>query len=320
MSSRDRRTGRRAAGRQRAPFVMPTKCPACGTPLATGEGGRRRHPLPERPVVPGAAARAALPRGRTRRVRHRGARVRGGGRAPRRRRRHRRRGLFALDADATAAGRAVSSQPGQQGQGRVRQAGDLNATGEKLLDNLEAAKQRPLWRVLVGLSIRHVGPTAAQALAREFGRSTRIAAATPKSSPRPTASARPSPTPCSEWFDVDWHRDIVEKWRAAGVRSPRSAVPGRAAVRSTGSSSSSPDGLLDFSRDSATEAISSRGGKVSGSVSKKTSFVVAGESPGSKYDKAVQLTVPILDEDGFTVLLADGPDAAREVTVTTTES
>jgi DNA ligase (NAD+) len=79
-------------------------------------------------------------------------------------------------------------------------------------------------------------------------------------------------------------------------------------------------GLTDYSRDSATEAVSSRGGKVSGSVSKKTSFVVAGESPGSKYDKAVQLKVPILDEDGFKVLLTDGPDAARAVTVTTTES
>jgi DNA ligase (NAD+) len=72
-------------------------------------------------------------------------------------------------------------------------------------------------------------------------------------------------------------------------------------------------GLTDYSRDSATEAVSSRGGKVSGSVSKKTSFVVAGDSPGTKYDKALQLRVPILDEDGFKVLLADGPDAAREV-------
>jgi DNA ligase (NAD+) len=196
--------------------------------------------------------------------------------------------------------------------GRVRHAGDLNATGEKLLANLEAAKHRPLWRVLVGLSIRHVGPTAAQALAREFGSVDAIAAA---SAEELAAADGVGPTIADavvEWFDVDWHRAIVEKWRAAGVElaeerqaSGPKPLAGRTVVV-TGS-------LQDFSRDSAAEAITSRGGKVSGSVSKKTSFVVVGDSPGSKYDKAVAAGVPILDEAGFAVLLSDGPEAALKV-------
>jgi DNA ligase (NAD+) len=196
--------------------------------------------------------------------------------------------------------------------GRVRHAGDLNATGEKLLANLEAAKHRPLWRVLVGLSIRHVGPTAAQALAREFGSVDAIAAA---SAEELAAADGVGPTIADavvEWFDVDWHRAIVEKWRVAGVElgeerqaSGPKPLAGLTVVV-TGS-------LQDFSRDSAAEAIASRGGKVSGSVSKKTSFVVVGDSPGSKYEKAVAAGVPILDEAGFTVLLNDGPEAAQKV-------
>jgi DNA ligase (NAD+) len=202
--------------------------------------------------------------------------------------------------------------------GRVRHAGDLNATGEKLLANLEAAKHRPLWRVLVGLSIRHVGPTAAQALAREFGSVDAIAAA---SAEELAAADGVGPTIADavvEWFDVDWHRAIVEKWRASGVElaeqrqapGPKPLV-GRTVVV-TGS-------LQDFSRDSAAEAITSRGGKVSGSVSKKTSFVVVGDSPGSKYDKAVAAGVPILDEAGFAVLLSDGPEAALKVAISPKE-
>jgi DNA ligase (NAD+) len=113
-----------------------------------------------------------------------------------------------------------------------------------------------------------------------------------------------------EWFAVDWHRSIVERWRAAGVSlaetgddsGPR-LLEGLSIVV-TGS-------LEEFSRDEATEAIRDRGGRAAGSVSKKTDFVVVGESPGSKHDKALSLGVPVLDEAGFRVLLADGPDAAR---------
>ncbi|SLD79533.1 DNA ligase, NAD-dependent [Mycobacteroides abscessus subsp. massiliense] len=111
-----------------------------------------------------------------------------------------------------------------------------------------------------------------------------------------------------DWFTVDWHRAIVDKWRAAGVRTaderddsiPRN-LEGLSIVV-TGS-------LPGFSRDEAKEAIIARGGKSASSVSKKTAFVVVGDSPGSKYDKAVELGVTILDEDGFRALLADGPPA-----------
>ena len=112
-----------------------------------------------------------------------------------------------------------------------------------------------------------------------------------------------------EWFDVDWHRAIVDKWRAAGVRladerdSDIEPTLAGLSIVVTGS-------LAGFSRDEAKEAIISRGGKASGSVSKKTSFVVVGDAPGSKYDKAVELGVPVLDEDGFRNLLQNGPPPA----------
>jgi DNA ligase (NAD+) len=115
-----------------------------------------------------------------------------------------------------------------------------------------------------------------------------------------------------EWHEWEWRRDIIEKWRAAGVRleeeqdSSTPRVLEGLSIVVTGT-------LPNFSRDEAKEAIIVRGGKAVGSVSKKTSFVVVGESPGSKYDKAIQLKVPVLDEDGFRVLLAQGPDAAVEV-------
>jgi DNA ligase (NAD+) len=188
-------------------------------------------------------------------------------------------------------------------------AGELSENGRKLLKNLDTAKDRPLWRVLVALSIRHVGPTAAQALARELGALDRIAhadeeelAAVDGVGPTIAAAVR-------EWFEEDWHREVVEKWRRAGVRLeeerdesvPRTLEGLSIVVTGT---------LQTFSRDEAKEAIMARGGRAAGSVSKKTAFVVAGDSPGSKYDKAVQLKVPVLDEDGFQVLLDQGPDAA----------
>jgi DNA ligase (NAD+) len=288
-------------------------------------------------------------------------------------------------------------------------AGVLSANGRKLLDNLESAKDRPLWRVLVALSIRHVGPTAAQALAREFGSLDAIEAAAEQAAHDTTAAgvaltsdgaagdadpvveeigepdagdpkamdadavdpdavdadavdadavdadadagnadaearavaeakaAREAarsraravaaalapiasvdgvgPTIAAavrDWFAVDWHRDVVARWRAAGVRmvdEVDTSVPRTLeglSIVVTGS-------MAGFSRDEAKEAIMSRGGRAAGSVSKKTAFVVAGDAPGSKYDKALELGVPLLDENGFRVLLERGPEAAREV-------
>ncbi|MDQ3154611.1 MAG: helix-hairpin-helix domain-containing protein, partial [Actinomycetota bacterium] len=186
------------------------------------------------------------------------------------------------------------------------------ANGRKLLANLETVKDRPLWRVLVALSIRHVGPTAAQALAREVrsmdaisgGDEERLAAV---DGVGPTIAAA-----VREWFGVDWHREVVAKWRAAGVRMAEPVDESRPRTLE-GLSIVVTGSLEDFSRDEAAEAILDRGGRAAGSVSKKTAFVVVGDSPGSKYDKAVTLGVPVLDEEGFRVLLADGPDAARAV-------
>jgi DNA ligase (NAD+) len=190
-------------------------------------------------------------------------------------------------------------------------AGDLSANGKRLLANLDKAKAAPLWRVLVALSIRHVGPTAARALATEFGDIDAIVSASTEHLAAVEGVGATIAAAVTEWFTVDWHRDIVEKWRAAGVRmaDERDAGVPRTlaglAIVVTGS-------LTGFSRDDAKEAIVVRGGKAAGSVSKKTAYVVAGDSPGSKYDKAVELGVPILDEDGFRRLLEDGPPDAAE--------
>ena len=209
--------------------------------------------------------------------------------------------LFALDAETLARSPFFTKKDG-----------DLSANATRLLEQLELAKHRPLWRLLVALSIRHVGPEVARPLAREFGSVERIQEASAEQLAEVDGVGPTIAQAVREWFDVDWHRDIVAKWRAAGVvmeeeqgdEGPRPLAGVTVVVTGT---------LEGFSRDAAAVAVQDRGGKVSGSVSKKTSFVVVGDSPGSKYDKAVQLKVPILDEAGFRVLLADGPDAAAAV-------
>ncbi len=191
---------------------------------------------------------------------------------------------------------------------RGEEGPQLSANGEKLLDNLAKSKDVPLWRVVVALSIRHVGPTAARALATEFGSMEAIRAA---SEADISAAEQVGPTIAAsvrDWFDgpeSDWHNEIVRKWAEAGVRmqderdtSTPQTLAGMTIVV-TGS-------LAEFSRDGAKEAIVSRGGKAASSVSKKTDYVVVGDSPGSKAEKAEQLGVTVLDEDGFKALLEDG--------------
>jgi len=195
----------------------------------------------------------------------------------------------------------------------VVKQGSLSANATRLLANLAEARTRPLWRILVALSIRHVGPTAARALAAEFGSldaieeaSTDALAAVGGVGPTIAASLR-------DWFAVDWHQAIVAKWRAAGVRLEDEGFdPTRAAARLLAGVTVVITGTLaSCSRDEAGEAVRQAGGKVTSSVSKKTDFVVAGENAGSKYDKATELGVPILDEAGFRTLLAEGPGAVR---------
>ena len=192
-------------------------------------------------------------------------------------------------------------------------SGALSANGAKLLANLEQAKTRPLDKFLVALSIRHIGRGVAPDVAAAFGDIDALANATPEQLAEVEGIGPTLVTAITDWFAVDWHRDIVTKWRAAGAQMRDEPKPTREqtlaglAVVVTGS-------LDGYTRDTAAEAITSRGGKVAGSVSKKTSFVVVGESPGSKYDKAVELKVPILTgPEAFRVLLDRGPDAAAEV-------
>ncbi|MFI0507692.1 NAD-dependent DNA ligase LigA [Streptomyces albogriseolus] len=189
-----------------------------------------------------------------------------------------------------------------------------------MLENIAAAKERPLARVLTALSIRHVGPVAAEALAREFRSVDRIEQATEEELSATEGVGPIIAASLKEWFAADWHREIIRKWKAAGVRmedersgedeGPRPLEGLTVVVTGT---------LENFTRDGAKEALQNRGAKVTGSVSKKTSFVVVGDNPGSKYDKAMQLKVPVLNEDGFQVLLEQGPDAAADAALSAEE-
>ncbi|MDD4867638.1 MAG: NAD-dependent DNA ligase LigA [Mycobacterium sp.] len=278
-------------------FVMPTTCPECGTPLAPEKEGDADIRCPNARSCP------AQLRERVFHVAGRGALDI--------------EGLGYEAAVALLKAGVIADEGDLFGLTEDRllrtelfrtKAGALSANGRRLLDNLDRAKKAPLWRVLVALSIRHVGPTAARALATEFGSLDAIMSASTEQLAAVEGVGPTIAAALSEWFTVDWHRAIIDKWRAAGVRMADerdTSVPRTLqglTVVVTGS-------LTGFSRDDAKEAIIARGGKAAGSVSKKTDYVVAGDSPGSKYDKAIELGVPVLDEDGFRKLLADGPPA-----------
>ncbi len=189
-----------------------------------------------------------------------------------------------------------------------------------LLKHIEEAKTRPLARFLNGLSIRYVGPVAAQALAREFRSIDRIEQATEKELALAEGVGDTIAAAVKEWFAEDWHREIVRKWKAAGVPLEEQATGEDEGPRPLEGLTVVVTGTLEnFTRDGAKDALQSRGAKVTGSVSKKTSFVVVGDNPGSKYDKAMQLKVPVLNEDGFAVLLEQGPEAAAEVALSAEE-
>ena len=290
-------------------FVFPTHCPSCGTELAQQKEGDKDWRCPNAKECP------AQLRERLYSLASRGAfdiEALGG------------EGVnalleagvltneatvFALTADDirqvplyTRAARRTDPEEAVT-DGRV-----LSANGQKLVDNLQEAKGQPLWRVLVALSIRHVGPTAARALATEFGSMDTIRQASVERLAGTEGVGQVIAESVREWFEVDWHREIVERWAADGVRmaderdeSVERTLEGKTVVV-TGS-------LEGFSRDSSKEAIIARGGKASGSVSKKTDWVVVGANAGSKADKAQELGVPILDEAQFVRLLETGsPD------------
>lgn len=310
-------------------FVMPTECPSCGTPLAPGKEGdvdircpnARSCPAqlrervfhlagrggfdiealgweaaialtqPAEPEVPPLVSEAALFDLKPEDLAD--VRIR---------REKRSKGV------ATGEFELV---PYFYSKGTAKSPSKPTATTEKLFKELEKAKTQPLWRVLVALSIRHVGPRASRALATAFGSMEGIRNASEEDLAHVDGVGPTIAAALKEWFAEDWHLEIIDRWAAAGVRmkderdesTPRT-LEGLTIVV-TGS-------LPDFSRDEAKEAILIRGGKAAGSVSKNTSYVVAGDNAGTKLDKAEQLGIPVLDEDGFRELLANGPAAASD--------
>lgn len=198
----------------------------------------------------------------------------------------------------------------------ANQQGEPKKNAVAMLDAIAEAKEAPLARILTGLSIRHVGPVAAQELARQFRSVDRIDEATEQELSDADGVGPIIAASVKAWFAEEWHREILRKWREAGVRMEDEGAGEEEGPRPLEGLTVVVTGTLaSHTRDGAKEALQSRGAKVTGSVSKKTSFVVVGDNPGSKYDKAMQLKVPVLNEDGFAVLLADGPDAAREAAV-----
>ena len=186
-----------------------------------------------------------------------------------------------------------------------------NATS--MLDQLVTARTRPLWRILVALSVRHVGPTAARALAARFGSMEALSAATLEELSEVDGVGPAIAASWTDWLAVDWHREVLRRWETAGVRTADDVPAGAGAAQTLAGLTVVVTGTLSrFTRDGAKEAIISRGGKASGSVSRRTSYVVVGENAGSKEAKARDLGLSILDEEGFERLLAKGPQGLED--------
>jgi len=287
-------------------FVMPTHCPSCGTELAPQKEGDKDIRCPNARSCPSQ-------------LRERLASLAG-------------RGAFDIEVLGWESAVALLEAGVVTDEGdlfdltreKVIQAGlftraakktdppeavvdgkVLSANGEKLVDNLAKAETQPLWRVLVALSIRHVGPTAARALAAHFRSMERIRTASREELSQAEGVGGVIADAVLEWFAVDWHAAIVDRWAAAGVRMA-DEVDASEARTLEGLTIVVTGSLERFSRDEAKEAILSHGGKASGSVSKKTDYVVAGENAGTKAAKAEELGVPVLDEAGFRRLLETG--------------
>ncbi len=290
-------------GTERA-FVMPTHCPECGTELRPAKEGDVDIRCPNSRSCPAQ-------------LRERVFHLAG-------------RGAFDIEGlgyEASVAllnARAITDEGNLFGldEDALRRAplfvrakdDQLTEVGRRLLSNLSRQKNQPLWRVLVALSIRHVGPTAARALAQHFGSMDAIRRASEAELAGVDGVGPTIGVALTEWFDVDWHLAILDKWAAAGVRMA-DEVTDRPEQTLAGLSIVVTGSLENFSRDEAKAALLERGAKAAGSVSSKTAFVVVGEAPGSKHDRAVQLKVPIVDEAGFQVLLAYGPEAARAIAI-----
>ena len=193
----------------------------------------------------------------------------------------------------------------------LKKDGTLGKSAENFLIALSEAKNRPLWRVLVALSIRHVGPTAAQALAKNFGSIAAISKAKEEELAEIDGVGEIIAKSIKEWFAIDWHKSIIKKWEKAGVLMEEVAKESTEPQTLLGLTLVVTGSLIDFTRDGVNDVIMSHGGKSASSVSKKTDYVVVGDSPGSKLAKAEELGVPVLNESQFKTLLAKGPKGLR---------
>ncbi|RUQ13457.1 NAD-dependent DNA ligase LigA [Corynebacterium genitalium] len=278
-------------------FVYPESCPACGTKLAPAKEGDADWRCPNTRSCPAQLAT------RLEYIASRGA--------------------FDIEAlgekgaqDLIASGVLedeaklfdLTEDDLKKSSVYTRKDGEVNASGKKLLANLETAKNADLWRVIVALSIRHVGPTAARALASRFHSMRSLIDAPTADLAETDGVGDVIAESFKEWFTVDWHQNIVDTWAAAGV-TMESAEEDRAPQTLEGLTIVATGTLEGFTRDEIKEAILSRGGKAAGSVSKKTDYVVVGENAGSKAAKAEELGRPILNEEQFVQLLEGGPDA-----------
>jgi len=318
-------------------FVMPANCPECGTPLAPAKEGDVDLRCPNARACP------AQVRGRVEHIGSRGALdIEGLGEvgaaaltqaevgAPL----ETEAGLFDLTIEQLMPIEVVVRDP-ETGMRRQLPDGsfDLRAPYRKiveharkgqaavegpseaaktLIDELEKAKSKELWRFLVALSIRHVGPVAARALADWFGSLAAIRAASREELAAVDGVGGIIADAVLDWFAVDWHVEIVERWAAAGVpwETPGHPGPGRAASIEgplSGLTIVVTGAMPEHSRDEAQEAVIAAGGKPASSVSKKTDFVVVGPGAGSKATKAADLGIPVVEADDFTRFLAEGP-------------
>ena len=278
-------------GKEKA-FVMPTKCPECGSALrAITEGdvdircpNTQSCPAQLRERIYYIGSRAALD-----------IDVLGYEAA-----------VALLDAKIITDESdlfAVTKEKLMSSEFFTKKDGEAGANVEKLLAALEGAKSRPLWRILVALSIRHVGPTAAQALATNFGSMKAISDASAEELANIDGVGETIAQSITDWFDIDWHRAIVSKWEKAGVIMVAKAAP-QLPQTLAGLTFVVTGGLESFTRDSIAETIVAHGGKAASSVSKKTDYVLVGSDPGSKLAKATELGVPVIDETRFKQILS----------------
>ena len=280
------------------PFVMPTKCPDCGSKLRAMSEGDVDIRCPNTQSCPAQLKE---------RIYYIGSRA-------------------ALDIDvlgyeAAAALLedklitdesdlfALTEKDLEKSNFFLKKDGTLGANATKFLTALNEAKSEPLWRVIVALSIRHVGPIAAKALAKNFGSIDAISQASEEALADTEGVGPIIAGSVIEWFEVDWHKQIISKWKKAKVNLVEVAVASTSPQTLLGLTLVVTGSLNDFTRDGVAEVIESHGGKSGSSVSKKTDYVVVGDAPGSKVAKAQELGVRTLNEDEFKLLLAKGPSA-----------